>query len=161
MSAHSKLGFTLIEILVVISIIGILATLVAANLNSARSRARDAERKSDLKNIQTALRLYFNDYDRYPGANSGNIKGCGPVGTDVCQWGDTWSAGSGPTIYMKPLPADPLPSQVYEYEQGSDTDTYTLTSCLENSSDTQGVSTYRTLYDSLCSQSHWMFQVSQ
>ena len=66
-------GFTLVELLVVISLIGILSTLVIANLNSARERARDAQRKSDLRNIQTALRLYYNDNAGYPASSSYNI----------------------------------------------------------------------------------------
>ena len=62
----NKKGFTLIELLVVVSLLGVLATLVIANLNSARERTRDATRKSDLRNIQTALRLYYNDKGTYP-----------------------------------------------------------------------------------------------
>ena len=119
----TALGFTLIELLVVISIIGILATLVAANLNSARSRARDAERKSDLKNIQTALRLYYNDNNSYP-----------PSGYFDNLWGREWNIGS--TVYMNTLPQDPLSSQTYKYLLGSDTDSYTLSACMENTSDT-------------------------
>jgi type II secretion system protein G len=138
----SARGFTLIEMLVVISVIGILATLVAANLNSARSRARDASRKSDMKNIQTALRLYYNDYGGYPGASGGgNILGCGsgtpPV--SLCPWGSEWSVGDGTTVYMSSLPRDPLsPTQTYRYTF-VDSDDYTLSACLENRSDTNGV----------------------
>jgi type II secretion system protein G len=118
-----KFGFTLIELLVVISIIGILATLVAANLNSARSRARDAERKSDLKNISTALRLYYNDKATYP---------------------TTFSFGaqfaSGGTTYMEVVPEDPLsPDQHYQYTLIPGGDGFTLRACLENGSDSQGV----------------------
>ncbi len=51
-------GFTLIELLVVIAIIGILSSVVLASLNTARQKARDARRISDLKNIQLALELY-------------------------------------------------------------------------------------------------------
>jgi prepilin-type N-terminal cleavage/methylation domain-containing protein len=51
-------GFTLIELLVVIAIIGILASVILASLNSARSKANDARRKSDLAQIATALQLY-------------------------------------------------------------------------------------------------------
>lgn len=55
-----KKGFTLIELLVVISIIGILSTLIAANLNAARERARDVQRRSDLKQFQASLENFAN-----------------------------------------------------------------------------------------------------
>ncbi len=138
----ARAGFTLIEMLVVISIIGILATLVAANLNSARSRARDAQRKSDMKNLQTALRLYYNDFGIYPGASGGgNILGCGSATppASLCPWGSEWSVHDGTTVYMTALPRDPLsPTQSYRYAS-SDSDDYTLSACLENKSDTSAV----------------------
>ena len=137
-------GFTLIEMLVVISIIGILATLVAANLNSARSRARDAERKSDIKNIETALRIYYNDIGSYPANDGSNqMKACDPGGNSSCSWGSEWNIGT--TVYMQTLPKDPLsPNQDYRYSRGSqsdptDSDSYILQACLENKSDTNGV----------------------
>jgi general secretion pathway protein G len=125
----NKVGFTLIEMLVVISIIGILATLVTANLNSARSRARDTQRKSDIKNIATALRVYYNDKNRYPAT--------------LPSWGEQWSDSS--TVYMPTLPRDPFsPTQDYRYIMGTisdstDTDSFTLQACLENKSDANGI----------------------
>jgi general secretion pathway protein G len=141
MNKPTQKAFTLIELLVVISIIGILATLVVANINSARSRARDAERKSDMKNIQTALRIYYNDYGVYPGSQvgGGNIKGCGLVGTTVCPWGNVWSVNNGATVYMATLPKDPIsPTHYYKYTF-VDSDNYILSACLENKSDANGV----------------------
>jgi type II secretion system protein G len=138
-------GFTLIELLVVISIIGILTTLVSANLNAARSRARDAERKSDLKSMQTALRIYFNDNETYPPSNYfDNL------------WGAEWKVGS--TVYMNSVPKDPVPTQTYKYELGADTDTYTISACLENVSDTNGKSI--TIAGWTCP-SGWVFQIIQ
>lgn len=55
----NKKGFTLIELLVVISIIGLLSSVVLVSLNSARAKARDAKRMSDLGEIQKALEFYF------------------------------------------------------------------------------------------------------
>ncbi len=128
-------GFTLIELLVVVSLIGVLATLVLANLNAARQRGRDAQRKSDLRNIQTALRLYYNDYDNYPANMAGNVAGCGANGTSICIWGDAFE--SSVQTYMSTLPTDPLPSIDYNYTQ-IDADDYTLLACLENKSDEKG-----------------------
>lgn len=63
---NNKKGFTLVELLVVIAIIGLLATLAIVALNSARAKARDAKRVGDVKQVQTALELYFNDEGGYP-----------------------------------------------------------------------------------------------
>lgn len=63
---HRTKGFTLIELLVVIAIIGILSSVVLASLNSARTKARDARRVADLKQIQLALELYYDANSKYP-----------------------------------------------------------------------------------------------
>ena len=57
----NKKGFTLVELLVVIAIIGLLATIAFISLNSARGKARDAKRISDIRQIQTALELFYNN----------------------------------------------------------------------------------------------------
>jgi uncharacterized protein (TIGR02145 family)/prepilin-type N-terminal cleavage/methylation domain-containing protein len=71
-----KKAFTLIELLVVIAIIGILATLAVVALQQARQNARDSKRMADMKQIHTALELFFNENGRYPTTeewNSGSI----------------------------------------------------------------------------------------
>jgi type II secretion system protein G len=62
----SQKGFTLIELLVVVAIIGMLASIVLASLNTARQKGRDARRIADIKEIQTALELYYSDHNAYP-----------------------------------------------------------------------------------------------
>ncbi len=73
-NSNGKRGFTLIELLVVIAIISLLSGIVMASLNSARSKARDARRLSDMRQIQTALELYYDTYGAYP---NGDNDGCG------------------------------------------------------------------------------------
>lgn len=58
-------GFTLIELLVVISIIGLLSSIVLTSLNSARIKARDTQRKSDLHQIGLAMELYYDSNQTY------------------------------------------------------------------------------------------------
>jgi type II secretion system protein G len=170
--SNLKSGFTLIELLVVISIIGLLATLLMANLNAARSRARDAERKSDLRNIATALRLFYNDYGKYPkNDTSYQIVGCGTAATTgdptnnlhSCAWGDQWqvlvSSTNNTTTYMSKLPADPLQAPSYEYISDSVSDTYQLLACLENASDPNGVAVGKTGWTGTTCPSGTVFQI--
>jgi prepilin-type N-terminal cleavage/methylation domain-containing protein len=65
MEKKQNLGFTLIELLVVISIIGILASLALVSFTAAQKQARDAQRKNDLKQYQTALEAYANKNTTY------------------------------------------------------------------------------------------------
>jgi len=59
-------GFTLIEVLVVIGIIGILATIVLINMKSARERANAAKAGALSRNLRLAVELYYDDMGFYP-----------------------------------------------------------------------------------------------
>lgn len=121
-------GFTLIEILVVIAIIGSLSALLLPNYMEARLRARDAQRKSDLKAIQKALEMYKLDNDnKYPA----NLPSVG-VGF----------SNSAATVYMKKIPGDPVlidasnnPKPYMYAPDGTDNLNYELCACLENVAD--------------------------
>lgn len=95
-------GFTLIELLVVIAIIGILSSVVLASLNTARTKARDTVRKSDLKQLQTALALYYTDNGSYPSGGWRGAVSYGGYGTGA----SGYIPGLVPT-YISVLPLDP------------------------------------------------------
>lgn len=62
----NRRGFTLIELLVVVSIIGTLATAGMVSYSSVRATARDAKRMSDVRQLQAALEIYYENHDAYP-----------------------------------------------------------------------------------------------
>lgn len=124
-----KKGFTLIELLVVISIIGVLTALLLSNFVGIRGRAKDAKLKSNLEQMKTALRLYYNDYQQYPGGSGGSMDGCGASGIASCSIGSEFSAGASSTVYMKELP------EYTEYSQTNSGDGFYLGVILNNASD--------------------------
>lgn len=63
-------GFTLLELLVVIAVIGCIASIVLVSLNVARQKARDSRRLSDARQLQIVLELYYDKYDIYPATDS-------------------------------------------------------------------------------------------
>ncbi len=69
--ARSKYGFTLIELLVVIAIIALLASLVLVALQKARSTSRDALRASNLRQLNSALELFYAHNNYYPATFTG------------------------------------------------------------------------------------------
>ena len=123
----NKKGFTLIELLVVIAIIGLLSTLAVVALSSARTKARDSKRLSDLKQVQTALELYYTDQNAYPveaqAITLGNAQ-------NACLNSDGFGAAGCANPYMGLVPADPLAAQAYSY-LSADGSTYSITATLE------------------------------
>ncbi len=132
-------GFTLVELLVVMSIIGVLATLITGGFRTAQMRGRDAQRKVDLKEIANSLELYYADYGKYPTEGSNLLLGCpyDPITSNgtVCVWG-AGEFTDGKTIYFKTLPKDPTSSQNYIYRvPGSSNQKFQLFAKLENTKD--------------------------
>ena len=126
--ANSKFGFTLIELLVVIAIISILAGLLVSNFVGVRQRGRDAQRKSNLSQIQSALEFYRSDNGVYPTI----------IYATSCPTSGPFSDGS--VTYMQKIPCDPHEATDYAYTAapgGCSTDCtfYTIYACLENTRD--------------------------
>lgn len=128
-------GFTLIELLIVIAIIGILATLISANYIGVRQRARDTSRKSDLRQLQSALELYKSDVGSYPNGFSNKSV----TNTASCNNASRVAFSYNTVNYMTKVPCDPLSSSTFNggnyYYTSPAGATYTLAACLENSND--------------------------
>lgn len=126
-------GFTLIELLVVISIISLLSSVVLASLNSARVKARDAQRIATLAQIRTALELYFDANGYYPQSNCGWDCNGYRYSKDA-SWG---SLASDLAPYMSSLPVDPINSACAPWVPG----------CYSYSYGNVGRTTYKPQYD--------------
>jgi general secretion pathway protein G len=69
-----KKGFTLVEMLIVVVIIGILSAALLPRLQGAQSSARDAARRSDLNQLGSAILSYYNNRGEYPWLDKDNTK---------------------------------------------------------------------------------------
>ncbi len=130
---RSQFGFTLIEFLVVVVIIGILATLGTLSFIPSMEKSRDGRRKADLANISKALEAYHTDHGSYPDSSEWKILSCGQDGQQMCQWGEAFTDIKG-TAYMTSLPKDPGKFS-YSYLVDVDEDWYVLLAKLENDND--------------------------
>jgi len=129
-------GFSLIELLVVIAIIGILAGIIMISLNNSRASGRDGKRVSDLKGIQTALAIYYEDCTGFPTATDLNVAGLGLDNTCA-----GWVANpTGTTVYLFAAPSAPTPADgtctdstppdTNTYLYTGDAQTYSIAFCL-------------------------------
>ncbi len=102
-------GFSLVELLITVSIIAILVAIGIASYATINRQSRDTRRKSDLEQIRSALEMYRADNGYYPAAN-----------------GSSWVVASEPTLglttalvptYLPIIPTDPSsPDQDYMYQ---------------------------------------------
>ena len=104
-AAHGQRGFTLIEIMVVVVIIGLLAALVAPSLIGNIDRAQVNRAMADIRSIETALNLYRLDNFSYPSTDQG-------LEALVSNPGET--AAPNWKAYLRSLPSDPW-NQPYQY----------------------------------------------
>lgn len=114
--SKSQKGFTLLEMLIVVVIVFVLAIIIVPNLLSGPARARDSQRKADMRTIKTALETYYNDNNFYP--TNLNI------------------LTEGTTPYLKTLPTDPKTKESYVYTAtGNPPSNYLIKVTLENDND--------------------------
>lgn len=116
----SKKGFTLIELLIVVAIIGLLATLAILSLTSAQAKARDTKRVADMKSLQNAVEMYYNDNSAYPQP------------TTWANFGTAMTAGT--TAYLNALPAPPgggVSGDQYTYKYSASGAGYCVLTTLE------------------------------
>ncbi|HTK33378.1 MAG TPA: type II secretion system protein [Candidatus Paceibacterota bacterium] len=113
----ARRGFTLVELLIVISIIAILTGIIVTSLTASKSKSRDSQRVSDINQIQLALEQYFDRCGQYP-TSLDTSQGC--------------AAGVTFGSYISVVPKDPSTGNVYDYLINTNQTDYVLHALLEN-----------------------------
>jgi len=119
----NKKGFTLLELLVVITILGILLIGIIANYRGIKAKNRDVRRVKDIQVLREALTMYQIDKGTYPIYN-GIITGSDPMSSALL--------GAG---VIQQIPLDPINASPYQYSYtSSQGDTFVLKFYLETDS---------------------------
>lgn len=137
MITKQKKGFTLIEILIVVAIIAILASVVLVGLGPTQQAGRDARRLSDLHEMQNGLELFYNKCGYYPGTAPSGV--CAATATTGYSTGATPlnAALTGAGLQITTVPMDPTSAGTHSYgyaTNGASASQYILTTVFENGS---------------------------
>ncbi len=139
-------GFTILELITVIAIIGILSTISFGFISSSQKRARDSKRKADLNIIAQSIDLYYSDSRQLPTGNSGTCdfdsnNTANPWIPGILQQYVPSTQGSGSILPRDPLykPGITNNNYFYKYTCTEDLSSYTLSAVMENRSDRDAV----------------------
>lgn len=142
---NKQSGFTIVELLIVIVVIGILAALVLNTFQGVQARARDTERRTDLNSIATQLEAYYADFGHYPDGSAAST--CGD-GASSCALSILTSRGldaealndpNSNAINVGANPAATTDDTQYYYDAtcaGGQCDSFTLSTDLESETST-------------------------
>ena len=100
-SSYRRSGFTLLEVLLVISIVGLLSSAVFVGVSRQIKKSHDAKRKTDVHELQVGLELYFTDNQLYP--------------VTLPAKGLPLTSPDGQAVYLNKMPADPVARDPYLY----------------------------------------------
>ena len=124
-------GFTLIEILIVVSIIAILASSVLVGFGPTQKQGRDTRRISDLRQVQNALEIYYAKCGYYPGGVQAGTS-CASTFSATANWADLKTALKGSTIGINNVPDDPSANRTYYYGTDSTGSNYVIKAVFED-----------------------------
>lgn len=130
-SFKSRSGFTLVELMISISIIAVLSSIGLVLYKNSQITARDGKRKQDLKALSVAVELFYQDNKRYPCSGNGHqtllTSGNGSfTDSSFCPGGSNTSIS--PT-YINQIPKDPLSTGSYVYTYWSSSNTWGTQAC--------------------------------
>lgn len=129
-----KSGFTLVELLVVISIIGILTMVTVGSFSESQKKSRDAARKANLKSLSDALNLFYADNGSFPDGGSGVNSIPTLIGNER-EFSANYGVGKT-VVYMKKVPKENSSSvKQIVYHVSSTGKAFRLYTNLENDKD--------------------------